>query len=184
MVASSFVDFFTTMTEAGAALLGLVFVSVSIRRAGGDEADATPGESTLADAALLLLANGFFISAVAIVPGTHVAYAALPLSMLALWRAVVVGVGLTRAWRAIPSSSLHLVRVLAPNVVSIVVAVAQGDAAIRLLAHPQDEGATRLLAITVLVNDAVALVRSWMLIGGAREGLRAVLPQLRRSPPA
>jgi hypothetical protein len=73
MVNSRFVSFFSIMGEGGAALLGLLFVAVSIRRAG--RAPQEPAEAVVvADATLFA----------ALHPDLNVGYVALAMSVVGL----------------------------------------------------------------------------------------------------
>jgi hypothetical protein len=183
MVPTTFENFFTAMAEGGATLLGLIFVASSIRRASGDASDESGGESTLGDAALLALANGFIVSASAIVPEVNVAYVALPMGVLGVGSVLHVALHFLREAKFERASKRWSfeVRTLSGTVAALGASLGQIDAARRLLLRPRDELAFRQLAIMVLAFYAIGLVRSWMLVGGARHGLRAVFT--RQRPP-
>jgi len=186
MVPPEFVSFFSSMAQCGATLLGLLFVAVSLRRGTGSS-DESSEEAVLADAALLAMGNGFIVSAFALLPNVNVGVVALPLSGLALFWVFDVAVRLIQAWgdEGVVSRWLYRVRALGPTVVAFVIAVAELPVAIRLLQNPKDDATVCTLGVIVVGYYSVALLRAWMLVGGARHGIRAVLTSLRAtSPPA
>jgi hypothetical protein len=185
MVPTSFENFFTAMAEGGATLLGLIFVSQSVRRASGEASDESRGEAVLADAALLALANGFLVSAAALLPEVNVAFVALPLGVLGFGTVVHVAVHLLREWGIDRAANpwVFEARALAGTVLALGFSLGQMDAARRLLLRPHDEHALRQLGVMVLAYYGIGLLRSWMLVGGASHGLRAVFSR-RRPPPA
>lgn len=185
MVPPTFFNFFSSMAQGGATLLGLLFVAVSIRRSDGGGGDESSEEAVLADASLLAMANGFVVSAFALVPNLNVGLVALPMSMVGLYWAGDVAVRLMRAWgdEGVVSRWLYRIRALGPTAVALALGLTEVPVAIRLLQNPHDEWTVRALAVVIVGYYGVALLRSWMLVGGARHGIRAVLTSL-RPPPA
>jgi hypothetical protein len=185
MVFPRFENFFTAMAEGGATLLGLLFVAVSIRnrtgRARGELSQELSEAVVLADATLYALADGFVISAAALLPQVNVAFVALTMSALSLLWAIHSAVHLKWAWEANASREVwtQRIRVLAHHLGGLIIEVGQIDAAVRLLIHPGDEKAVGLLADVVLSYYSLALLRAWVLVGGAHHGPRAMLGRLR-----
>jgi hypothetical protein len=180
MVPQAYSSFFMVMAEGGAALLGLLFVAVSMRRNGGGAPQQQLAEPVvLADAALFALADGFVISAAALHPGLNVAYPALAMSALGLVWAFGALSYLWGEWAKSLSCELRRYRrrVVLPNLVGLLVMACQIDAALRLAIHPGSPAATGLLAGAVLGYYAIALVRAWALVGGAHYGPRAALSE-------
>lgn len=186
MVPPAFVDFFMAMAQGGATLLGLIFVAVSIRHSGGEEVTETPEEATLADASLIAMTDGFVVSAFALVPNLNVADVALPMSGVALFWAMNVAVRLGWSWLKAPSAEtwIHRIRAIVPTLAALVLAGVQVWVGVVLLERPADADAARGLAIVVVGYYGLALIRSWMLVGGTRHGLRAALRVVRAHPPA
>jgi hypothetical protein len=177
MVHRDFVSFFTVMAEGGAALLGLLFVAVSIRRAGQGARPQVAEAVVLADAALFALADGFIVSASALHPRLNVAYLALTMSLFGLAWAISALNHLAREWARnfSPQFRWYRLRVVIPNLIGPALLIIQVDAAVRLSIHSGDESATGLLATAVLGYYSLALLRAWALVGGAHYGLRAAL---------
>jgi hypothetical protein len=182
MIPAHFVTFFTAMAEGGATLLGLLFVAVSIRRT--SSATQEPTEAVvLADSALLALTNGFIVSAAALQPQIGVGYVALAMTTLVFVWAIHAMMQLKQAWGRSSSPELRgfRFRVVIPNLTVLILGAAQVDAAARLAIHPRDEGAVGLLADVVLGCYSIALVRAWMLVGGADFGLRAAFTKVQQT---
>jgi hypothetical protein len=174
MIPGHFEGFFTAMAGAGATLLGLLFVAVSIRRASELEAQLAEA-AVLGDATLFALADGFVISAVALHPAGHVAFVALGMSAVGFAWAARGLIHLTRAWARNSSRDLRRwrFRLVAPNLTGVLVNAAQVMAAVRLALDPTDAAAVEILAGVVVAYYVIALLRAWTLVGGAHFGPRA-----------
>jgi hypothetical protein len=175
--------FFTAMSEGGAALLGLLFVAVSLRRT--ESVGEQPREAeVLADGTFFALADGFVVSSAALYSKLNVAYVALGMSAYGLvWAARGLN-HLRRAWARSPSPRFHQYRfrLVVPNLAGLLCNAAQIVAAVRLVIHPGDEGATGILSRVVLGYYGIALLRAWTLVGGAHYGPRAALSEAERAP--
>src|ERR1700738_2673342 len=71
MIPDSFTNFFIASTGAGAALLGLLFVSISISPEDKISENAQVERRVSAQGALTLLINAFFISLAALLPSNY-----------------------------------------------------------------------------------------------------------------
>jgi hypothetical protein len=144
---------------------------------GNEGTPESAAEALLADGSLLALADGFAISALALVPGLTLAFVVLPLAGLAFFWVLKVGIRLARSWRE--ATMLSWLQAMTPTAVALTIAGSQVYLGALLFLYPNDPGVLRGLAITVVGYYGVALLRSWMLVGGARHGLRAALTSLR-----
>jgi hypothetical protein len=173
MVPGLFEHFFMAMSEGGAALLGLLFVAVSIRRTSNAEQPAEA--AVLGDATLFALADGFVISAAALHPAVRVAYVALVMSVVGYVWAARGLIHLNRAWARNRSRDLQRwrFRLIGPNLIGLLVNGTQVVAAVRLVFDPTDNTAVGLLASVVLAYYLIALLRAWVIVGGAHFGPRA-----------
>jgi hypothetical protein len=178
MVPPPFETYFAAMTEGGATLLGLLFVAMSIRRPSSYGEQETAAEVVLADGSLMALAGGFAVSASALVPGVNVGFVVLPSGLLAVFWVTAVGVRLVRA--AWTGSAADRARALIPALVAMAGAVSLVVVGACLWRNAEDTVALRGLAFIVLAFYGIALLRSWLFVGGARQGLRAALAPLRR----
>ena len=182
MVPTPFENFFTAMAGGGTTLLGLLFVAVSIRHAGCDEDTESGAEALVADGSLLALADGFVVSASALVPGVNLAFVVLPMAAIAvLWVSKVSIRLLQTGWTASPAERA---RALIPTAVALGGALSQLVLGVGLLLNPEGAVTLRWLAINVLVFYGIGLLQSWTLTGGQRRGLRALLAPVRRGSDA
>src|SRR5260370_15547024 len=96
MVPEAFHDYFVASTGAGAALVGLIFVAVSIARERTVMSGAPVERQAVATSAYTALLNAFFLSLVALLPQTNLGSAALVLSLLGLANHFILGWNLSR----------------------------------------------------------------------------------------
>jgi hypothetical protein len=76
MVPSAYDAYFTAAATAGAALIGLLFVAVSVRDETIFGPEAIPGGEALAITAFTCLVNSFVVSLLALIPRTNIGIAA------------------------------------------------------------------------------------------------------------
>lgn len=160
---SAYLSFFATSTQASAALIGLLFVSVSLapRRVFGSA--ATAEHEMLALSAFTALVNAFFLSFTAQMPNPSVGTAAIVLSVLALSETLGLLFLLPR-WRKER-------RVLRAIVIFVVSATAYGlelALGIALTRNPADLNALGDLLDIVIAAFAIGLLRAWQLLGAQR----------------
>jgi hypothetical protein len=161
-------DFFMASAGAAGALVGLLFVAISVTtdRLTREGADAQLHRIRAA-AALTAFTNALTVSLFALVPGEKIGGTAVAVS--------IVGIGFVTA------SLLSLIRLrhwhwsvardglfLAGLVATFVIQLIQGT---EVIAHPGDSGAVNTIAILVVVCFLVGVGRSWELIGGPSIGI-------------
>lgn len=170
MVSADFQPFFTASVAASAALIGLLFVSVSIapERVFGPTSESVRQAQALS--AFTALANIFFISMASLIPhqpfGVVVTIAALP--------AVAQTLGLLRLfphWRAARIVWRGLFLFLASGVVYFY-EVASG---IELWRSPGSLDALYSLLYLLLGAYAIGLGRAWELLGAPRSGMLSLV---------
>jgi hypothetical protein len=174
VVPSSFADYFLAMAGAGAALLGLLFVAVSVAPERTFGRAASVEHEAVASSAFTALANAFFVSAAALLPGASIGPVALVLSVAGLFstaylaaRTVPAGFRRTRSIRR----GRRLVSLLVTLLGSVAVYGAELRTAFGLASDPTDPGLVSGLARLVLFVYGLALVRAWELLGAPRFGL-------------
>ena len=163
MVPAALTNFFIASVGAGAALLGLLFVSVSISPEEKITANASIEKRIGASAALVSLTNAFIISLVALIPGTFGVFV-LIFSVATFAITLQNGIELLRSHEG-PST---LARRLTLTLLNLFAYIAEGYSAVRLIINPRDSSPVYLLAILLVIVYALSIVRAWDLLGGIR----------------
>lgn len=168
MTDDMFHDFFAASSAVVGALIGLLFVAISVSQERLAERGGAQSHRIRASAALTVFTSALTVSLFALIPGMHLGWPALITAVLG---EVFVGASLI---------SLHRVRREQPRAYreslfligfSIVFAV-QLVYGIKLTGDPENVGDVRALAILVVICSLGGISRSWELIGGPEIGLR------------
>src|SRR5262249_15767609 len=96
MGTSDFTNFFLAGTGAGAALIGLLFVAISVRPGLLASRDTHPAVQVAVAMAFTALVNGFFISFAALLPHASIGGIALFMGVLSTWSCLTAAAGLSR----------------------------------------------------------------------------------------
>lgn len=162
MTPPSFYTFFAASAGVAGALIGLLFVAISVAGERLTEAGLNQAHRLRASAALTSFTNALSVALFAIVPGVGLR-----------WPAFVVGVS---GLLFIAASLLSLVRVRAHEEVALrdtlflgalaVVFVFQIYFALRLMSNASDTGAAQGIAVLVIVCFLIGVARAWELVGG------------------
>ena len=161
VVPASFDDFFTASASVAGALIGLLFVAISVspRWAG----DGATEHQIKAGAAFSALIGTLVVSLAALIPGTGLATACIIVSGSGLVSAVGLGVYLARR---------HTERVRAGQILLLVALAALFVLllldGLRLRDDPSDASTVSGMATLVIVFFVLAIVRAWELVGAAR----------------
>jgi hypothetical protein len=170
-------EFFVASAGVAGALVGLLFVAVSVTQ----ERLAKEGESQLhrirASAALTSFSNALVVSLFALIPGigiglTSVIVAGLGLSFVAA--SVSSLIRLRAKHQSRPREALFLAGQTAVFLVQLV-------AGLEIEFSSRDAGAQRTTAIVVVVCFLIGIARSWELIGGPEIGIFSELRAVRRT---
>jgi hypothetical protein len=167
MVLPAYLPFFTTCAAAGAALIGLLFVAISIAPERIVTRDAPVERQAIAVSTFTALVNAFFVSLLALVPAPALGPTAAIAGAVALLNTGVVAVQLAGHWRSWKS----LVRrgfLVALSCLVYGVQTYQGGL---LIQNIHDRGAMTTLTFLVVGAYAIGLQRAWQLLGARSFGM-------------
>ncbi|HTC68012.1 MAG TPA: hypothetical protein VK662_00465 [Acidothermaceae bacterium] len=155
MVPDDYSGYFTAAASAAGALIGLLFVAVSLRP---DDifGDATPGGGrALASSSFTGLVNGFFLSMAALIPGKNLGVSAAVLAVFCISQTL-------RLHRSVGTARTSVLT----SVASVAIFVVQLAAGIGLTARPHNVTFVKILAWVTITSFTVALLRAWALLKG------------------
>ena len=163
MVPGALTNFFLASVGAGAALLGLLFVSVSISPEEKISANASIEKRIGAYGALASLTNAFIISLAALIPGTFGIF-------VLIFSVATFAVTLQNGIELLQSHEGRgkLARSLTLTLLSLFAYIAEGYSAVRLISIPRDSSPVYTLTTLLVIVYTLSIVRAWVLLGGIR----------------
>ncbi|SRR6266516_1410767 len=167
MVPSAFETFFATIAGAGAALVGLLFVAISIAPEQTVRPEAPLERQAMATSCFLALCNPFFIALIALIPSVSVdvvGVTTLTLSIVGLINTVILGRLLLRQ----PSGWRSAVRRTAFILVSLALYGGECYIGTLLLNSLAASAPLSWLAAALVGSIILGLSRAWDLLGAHR----------------
>jgi hypothetical protein len=172
MVPSEYSAYLATTATAAAALIGLLFVAVSVRDETIFGPDAMPGGEALAITAFVGRVNSFVVSMFGLIPKINIGEPAAIMAVISI-------ASIIRLQRR-----LHTSRNLAVQSITLIAYVSQLGYGVLFLVRPHDSDQLINLCIIVLVTLIVSLQRAWSLLRGKHlAGARSALAAA-EDPPA
>jgi hypothetical protein len=180
VVPESIHDFFIASASVAGALIGLLFVAISVSADRlAETTEGTQIHRIRASAALTAFLNALVVSLLALIPGHKIGPASVAVAVVGFLFVVAALLSLIRLHQA----RLRTLRegiFLVGLVVTFVVQFIEG---IDLSLHPADSGAVNTIAILVALNFLAGIDRAWELIGGPQfEFSHEVVALLRGHP--
>ena len=155
MVPDSFTGYFAGSMGAAGALIGLLFVAVSLRPESVLGAGASAKAQAVAGSAFTALLNSFFVSLIALIPGTNIGYTAVIMAVVSLSNTFRLHRGFGKGDSAVSQLALALAAYLSQLVTGVL-----------LIARPGDQALVETIAYVVVAAFAAALGRAWSLMQG------------------
>ena len=154
MVPGVYDAYLAAMATAAAALIGLLFVAVSVRDDTIFGPNAIPGGEALAITAFTGLVNSFVVSLLGLIPKINIGEPAVIMAVIGI-------IAIVRLQRR-----LHTGRNLIVLAITLLTYAAQLGLGVLLLIDPHDSDQLINLSIFIFVTLIVSLQRAWSLLRG------------------
>ena len=154
MVPGVYDAYLAAMATAAAALIGLLFVAVSVRDDTIFGPNAMPGGEALAITAFTGLVNSFVVSLLGLIPKTNIGEPAVVMAVIGI-------VAIVRLQRRLHIGSNRIVLAI-----TLLAYAAQLGFGVLLLVDPHDSGQLLNLSFIVFATLIVSLQRAWSLLKG------------------
>ena len=174
MVPSDYANFFTTAATTGGALIGLLFVAISLAPERTVLASAPLEARIVSGSTFTAMLNAFSISLGALLPHTNIGWVAIVFSIIGITNSLNQGRVLLNPW----PSWQNVLRRTWLTVLSLCLYIIELVCSIQLLFSPANGTPVFYLGLSVLLIYAIALIRAWELLGVQRTGLLAWLNPL------
>ncbi|HYB02002.1 MAG TPA: hypothetical protein VED37_17405 [Ktedonobacteraceae bacterium] len=177
MIPDSMDNYFIASTGASAALVGLLFVSISLWPR--EKMRSAPRAwRAVAGGSFFAFVNVFLISLSALITGFHLGWLVLVIGLLGIGNSLLLGLPLLRPTPDWKEHSSVLLANLVMVFYGLALYLAEVYFGIRLLLVPADALAVEGIAQVLLLLYALGLIRAWELLGIEQIGPRKWLNPL------
>jgi predicted membrane-bound spermidine synthase len=170
-------DFFLATAGVAGALIGLLFVAISVAHERLVAENADQVHQVRATAALTAFTNALTISLFALIPDVGIAWTAFVVGVLGLTFVAASLLALLRQRQSSPGR-MRDATFLVGQVVIFILQIRYG---LGLITRSDASGAARAIAILVVVCFLIGIARSWELVGGPSFGIFSELIALFRT---
>src|SRR5271154_2595158 len=169
MVPEDLHDFFAAAAGVSGALIGLLFVAISVsaERLSKEGAESPP-HRIRASAALTAFSNALTISLFGLLPGEKIGWTSITVSVLGIAFIAATLLSLVRL-RQVNVKTARDLLFLVGLIVIFVIQLVEGWS---VNANPADASGVDTIAFVVVICFLIGIARSWELIGGPGIGLR------------
>lgn len=179
MVPEDLHDFFVASAGVAGALIGLLFVAISVSGGRLSAAEkSAPIHRIRAASSLTSFTNALTVSLFALIPGQKIAWTAVAVAGTGLAFVLATLLSLIRMHLLWSRRVLDVVFLLGLAVAFVF----QLIAGVRLAVHPDLAGTVNTVAVLVVIFFLVGVSRAWELIGGPEFGFTHEVTQLIRHP--
>jgi hypothetical protein len=180
MVPDELHDFFVASAGVAGALIGLLFVAISVSGSRlSDQDEAAPIHRIRAAAALTAFLNALTASLFALIPGDRLPWASAYMAMVGLLFVAASLLSLGRLGMLRSRRHLRDALFLAGLIAIFGFQLVNG---LELTTKPHDADGISTIAILVIFCFLVGIYRSWDLIGGPSFGVRREVSQILHHP--
>lgn len=168
MIAESFDAFFTAAVSACGALIGLLFVAVSLAPHRLRHADTTVTAQTQATSALLSFTSALLVGLFALLPDTNIGWCATIAGALLL----LYGAALLRVTFAPGHDQTTRESIRGISIGLIAIGTVQTWAGVVLLNSPHENSPVYTITGTTIASLLYGITRAWQLVGLSSTGFR------------
>ncbi len=165
MVPDNIHDFFFSSAGVAGALIGLLFVAISVS-AGRMAGDGAQVHRIRASAALTAFTNALSVSLFALVPGHKIGPTAIAVGAGGIAFVAASLLSLVRLRQVHWSAARDAVFLIGLAVLFVIQVMQGAD----LLSRPGDAGPVETIAILVIISFLIGIARAWELMGGPSIG--------------